>query len=393
MKAKNVFFLLLIAVFAFGMASCTNNSNTNGYVGGDNGLLISFLEDSPPDVVYDSPSYAVPVTVKIRNDGEFDIPTDKIYLEIGGISTNEFNIQRPSGYLTEYVQNYNNVFRGKTLIDGKAVDGDEDYITLEEKFYYKNTIKREDLTYPLIIDVCYPYMTLATAQVCLKGNYQKSSEVCDPATTTGLSVSGAPIKIANLKEYGTGDTLNIEFDVKVNSNVEGVYAPKPEQKCKTTSLADDAKVKNWVYVRVDANNNGELTCLGLQSKSEFNGGEMFSYPQSITGNAIRISSIEPVVDGYVRLDPDTGVKTVKCRLKVPRSTDAKVGSLDIALSYYIDDSTKKDIKVTHLEDDGTNTNYDSNTDSNVDNVNEGSCEERYAGDPQQIELCKKFEGQ
>ncbi len=397
MKFKNIFFLLFFLFFSLSLASCTNNGGSKSYIGGDNGLLLSFLDDSPPDVVYDSSSYAVPVTVKVRNDGEFDIPAEKVLFSIGGISTNEFNIMRDKGSLVDYKPDVANPFRGKTLIDGKAVDGDEDYVTLEEEFFYKNTIKREDLTYPLTVDVCYPYVTLATAQVCLKGNYQKKSEICDPATTTGLSVSGAPVKISNLKEYGTGDTLNVEFDVKVNSNVQGIYAPMPGQECKTTSLAEDAKIKNYVYVRVDSNNNGQLTCLGLQKKPDFNGGEMFSYPQSITGNAIRISSINPVVDGYVRLDPETGVKTVKCRLKVDRNSGDKVGSLDIAVSYYVSDRISKDVKVTHMEGDNPVGNSDSNSsyNNNGDN-NEGSgsddCAQRYS-DPQQIELCRKVSGQ
>ncbi len=394
-KLKNLFFLLFVLVFSFSVASCTNNADTNGYVGGDNGLLLSFLEDSPPDTVYDSQSYAVPITVKIRNDGEFDIPSSNVKLSIGGISTTEFNVNMEEGSLKDYKPEVADPFRGKTLIDGSVVDGDEDYITLEEEFYYKNTIKREDLTYPLIVDVCYPYVTLATAQVCLKGNYQKESNVCNPETTTGLSVSGAPVKIANLKEYGTGDTLNIEFDVRVNSNVQGVYAPKPDQDCKTNSLAEDAKEKNWVYIRVDANNNGRLTCLGLQQKNNFNGPVLFSYPQSITGYAIRITEINPVQEGYIRLDPETNSKTVKCRLKVDRNTDVKVGSLDIAVGYYVSDRISKDITVTHMEDDGMNNNMDStNNNANAgSNSNvEGSCEERY-NDPEQIALCKQFEGQ
>lgn len=390
MKFKNVFLAFFVLFFAFSLASCNNTNSTKGYVGGDNGLLVSFLDDSPPDVVYDSSSYAVPVTVKVRNDGEFDIPSNKIFFEIGGISTSEFNINLDSGTLLQYKEDAPQIFRGKTLIDGKAVDGDEDYVTLEEEFYYKNTIKREDLTYPLIVDVCYPYVTLATAQVCLKGNYQKSSEVCDPATTTGLSVSGAPVKITNLKEYGTGDTLNVEFDIRVNSNVKGVYAPMPEQRCKSNSLSEDAKIKNWVYVRVDGNNNGELTCLGLQRKDNFNGQEMFSYPQSITGNAIRITGINPTSEGYVRLDPDTGSKTVKCRLKVDRNTDAKVGSLDIAVSYYVADRTSKDIKVTHIEDEG-NSNMNSNVDNTADN-NDNGCD-RYKDDPVQYNACLAATGQ
>ncbi len=392
MKFKNVFLAFLIFFVAVSLASCNTNNKSTGYVGGDNGLLVSFLDDSPPDVVYDSSNYAVPITVKVRNDGEFDIPSNKIFFEVGGISTSEFNIHLAQGTLLEYKEDAPQIFRGKTLIDGKAVDGDEDYVTLEEEFYYKNTIKREDLTYPLIVDVCYPYVTLATAQVCLKGNYQKKSEVCDPATTTGLSVSGAPVKITNLKEYGTGDTLNIEFDVRVNSNVKGVYAPMPGQECKSNSLSQDAKIKNWVYVRVDGNNNGELTCLGLQRKDNFNGQEMFSYPQSITGNAIRITSINPTTEGYVRLDPDTGSKTIKCRLKVNRNTDAKVGSLDIAVSYYISDRTSKDIKVTHIEDEGSSNMNNNNNNDNTNN-NSDDCEVKYAGDPEAIELCKTLGSQ
>ena len=260
---KNVLvFLCLLTIIA---AGCTNEGNTTGtaFIGGDKGLVISFLPGSPPDEAFDAGQRPFDIVVQLNNVGEYDIPAQNVLLKISGLSPNDFGVlpqdlvKRPAEDLTRSQKDPT----GETVIQGAITT--TDFTNLR----YLPTLSGPT-TFPIRVDVCYKYGTKAESTLCIKENplNEREKAVCVVNEAKPIENSGAPVKITQLKEFAKGkDQIGFTFTVQKVGNGQ-LFRPGTDCNANTDSIVDE----NKVFVSVDSRLSG-LRCSGLQGGADTSG--------------------------------------------------------------------------------------------------------------------------
>lgn len=345
---------VLFAIFIIGLSACEGGTTTQGsvYRGGTNALLVSFERDAPPDLIYDNSQTPFSILLNVKNDGEFD--TANVRWRITGINTNDFVNLETRG-------THNDTIMGRTMLQDQEIDGEQTYIELEgtrgEPICYQRSLRGggelRDLS--LKVDLCYGYATLATSTVCIREDYLDGGDGCDPRTSSQISVSGAPLTISGFSQQHVGrDRLRLQYDIELRNNVN-IWAPGPGQDC-TGSRTERLQQENQVYVKIDTNNLGSISCVNLRSGPSGADGEHVlnsrNYPQELlTGAALNIDNFADDASGYIRLGPDNKASLI-CTLTLEHRLTDSLGTMDIALAYFIEDSVTKPLTITHTSIDG-----------------------------------------
>ncbi len=266
---------ILIILFAFILlVGCTPTDKTpiekNPYIGGTNGLIISFRENAPPSDIFDGGDDPFDIVVNLKNEGEFNIPQGGAQLRISGIQAAEFG------------QNENNMRQTLNFeIPGKTKDSEDNvipggYEDVEFTNFNHAQPLTGTLTYPLRVDVCYLYGGLSTSKLCYKKNLRTTdTNICTVAESKQVFNSGQPIQVKDLTEYVKGsDRIGFTFKVVRLGNGETFKD--------TLANCDDAtyQEKNRVFVNVDTGEAG-LECRGLKD-----GGPASGYVRLSSGEAV-----------------------------------------------------------------------------------------------------------
>ena len=356
MANNKIMILAVLTVLVVGLSACDGGQRTTGKVfsGGTNGLLFSLERDAPPDLIYDNGQTPFGIIVRAKNDGEFD--TEGITFTVSGINRLDF-----PGLVTPVVDN--NLIIGRTTLENQVIDGDEAYITLANDVRYQRRLAGGgELDFAVVVDACYPYATLATSKVCLQEDYlDGNNDICDPRTSSEISVSGAPIQITSFQQQPVGtDRLRVQYEFTLRNNVE-IWAPlsggtSGGQDCRPSDRSERVAQQNWIYVEVDPNLPGaNVECVNLvrDRPSNFDGRFIKNIRQAYIGGptagSIIINSMDPDGNngdsGWLRLG--TGDKvTLTCTMDVPEVGNS-FGTVDVLATYYVKDRVSRTLTVTH----------------------------------------------
>jgi len=102
MIQKRCKLFVLISVISMFLAGCGRGDEgiggapTTPFLGGSEGLEISFLEGSPPEEVTDSGTFEFQALVKLKNNGEFDLTKDDVEVSLAGFFPEDFSSNTPS---------------------------------------------------------------------------------------------------------------------------------------------------------------------------------------------------------------------------------------------------------------------------------------------------------
>ena len=359
MRLKSKVLLAILALASIGLAACEPEARTGPqFVGGTNALLIEFMEDAPPDLIFDNRQTPFSIIMKVTNDGEFD--TRDVQFRLSGINTVDFDN-------LELDKEYTSVITGNTKLGEDRIDGEQVYVTLSNNVEYKRSlIGGGTQDYPIIVTACYPYATVASAAVCLQRDYLRGeSEVCDPQTTRQISVSGAPIQIEQSSQQAVGsDRLRVQYTFSKRTSAR-IFAPianaprterlgldvsrNVRQDCHP-SRTERIQEEDWIHVMINDNDHaGEMSCVGLLSKPDWEAYDVLSeIPQTYaTGRSIFVTSPDrPAAEGYVRLGAD-GNARVTCTVTLPSGTTDSIGTFDVKAAYFVRDSAHHSLTVTH----------------------------------------------
>lgn len=347
--------LAAVALLLMGASSCTSNNSNSGtvYTGGTNGLLFSFEDQAPPNLIYDNGQSPFSIIVNVENDGEFD--TQNVKFWITGINSNDF-----PGLPTNYT--YDQTIQGITKLQDQTIPGSTVPVPIGPSniCYVKSLKGGGELSFNLNVNACYGYATLSTSTVCLQSNYLNGdNSVCDPASSSQISVSGAPVTITKFQQQAVGQhQLQLRWTYSIKNNVE-IWAPYPGQDCHPNDTSQRILEQNWMYVQIDDNqgSGGTINCVNLMPANKvqhpygvlYDGKTMLQYPQQyLTGNAILVSGVADTTDGYIKLGPD-GTATLTCTLDVPSNTQDSTGTVDMVATYDVQDMVSKQFSVTHTD--------------------------------------------
>ena len=328
---KAIYFILAFAVLFF-MTSCSsdNGSTTfsSPYIGGDNGLLLEFQQNNPPDEIYDNGLRPFNIVLKIKNDGEFKVTKNAILIKATGFSPSDFG--STSSALTVTSLDTDLEPKSKSQ-DGTVRPGGETYVTLPKtgSLAYKNTVSGTgELRLPLGVDVCYLYMTKATTLMCVTEDLLRpsSDDVCEVNAEKQVFTSASPIKISKVIESATKDKIRFEFEITFNGKGRLI---KPNAKSFSQANCDASEYDfdkiDTVYVQVDPDNQwGTVRCTSLRNGKT----------------------------GEVKLFDSNGVKKAIVNCEIPITSSLKgnyIKPLDIEIYYQYKERLNKEIVIKHVE--------------------------------------------
>jgi len=280
------------------------SDDTKTFIGGTEGLAMSFEPGFPPAEVFDSGNSPFDVDIKLKNNGEYTVKAANVEARIVGPYPPEF-----SKTDADFVKTGSEDIIAKTKsTEGQVMDGGETHIQFKG-LNYKETLKGNEL-FNYRADVCYTYGTEAITRICVLKDLLRTTEsnICKVNEDKEVKNSGAPVQITKITEsrYGTQD-IGITLDIQ-NLGTGEIF--QRMKKCDSAQLRD----KNKVWVEIDTGLTEPATCTGLKDES---------------GNIANGNK------GYVTLNPETGQTRITCVQKAVSQQDfMKTINFKLEYDYY-----------------------------------------------------------
>lgn len=299
--------ILLILILLFAACNGVDEGPSAGtpFLGGTQGLELSFLEDTPPDTVYDKGQFPFDIVVKIDNKGEWDVPRDRIFVDILGFEPAQFGASAAS--LTKGLSD-DLLGRGREESRQQISPSFIEFQNLN----FAGEIPGAELSFPIRAQACYFYGTVATTKLCSRENLIVPSPggLCEVNEQKTLFNSGAPIQVSSLTQSPRAAD-KIGFSFKINHVGTGNIF-EPGQVCDESQR----HLEDRVFVEVQGLPN--VQCTGLE------GGES--------------------ARGYTTLH--SGSKTITCTHLVQQLRDQEL-PITITLTYDYKDIIDTNILVKH----------------------------------------------
>lgn len=255
MRKIAILFVVLL-LFIAGCNKQVETRTTRPFVSGTNAVEFNFVEGSPPPEVYDGGNFPFEVALILENRGEYDIPAEKIYVDLAGFYPADFNSPVISKHPSDNLD--------KAYIDseGNTIPGTVTYLTFNN-FSFKGSLKANN-EYKVRANICYVYGTYAQADLCVLDDVTKPNDkVCKVTEKKGLDVSSGPVQVENFEESVAG-TDKVTFSFEITQRGSGLVSLK-ESRC-----SDGTIDKNKIWVEVDSGLPG-LSCSGISDGSATSG--------------------------------------------------------------------------------------------------------------------------
>ena len=195
---KKIFFLILMLVL---ISSCADILRLQGrdraeqlirtVNKGTDGLVGSFRENSPPKEI--KPERRYRLVLELHNQGAYDIPRG--FYSCFGFGTDEMTVEPKSGTYR---------IRGREL--GNPVG---------EKIIQRAELIAQKVRAPIELKayLCYPYQTIASAQICIDtdpANERRIKKPCTIKTETFSGGQGGPVGITKIETLSMQDHPDFE---------------------------------------------------------------------------------------------------------------------------------------------------------------------------------------
>lgn len=253
---------LLLLVAACGVRGPSTEGPTP-FVGGTEGLTMTFLEGSPPEEVFDAGQYPFSFTFIVTNVGEDDIlPGDNAEVRIVGINPVQWGVTESDLFLPLLATaGYASLRGAYKLADGTVLPGDPATITPQHNFkYLPDLVGTQEFL--LRGEICYDYKTRSTTKICLKDNVLDSirnDKICTVNEYKTVYNSGSPVHVTSVKETPHGqDAVSIQFTVEhVGTGL--IFKKRGGQECEDTVTNFE---RNYVKVDVymEQGSNTQVNC-------------------------------------------------------------------------------------------------------------------------------------
>jgi hypothetical protein len=258
---KLLFLLALFSlVFVSGCETSTDNSDDSSqaspdtaFIGGStDSVSLSFVENAPPNEVFDRNRYPFSVNVRVENEGEWDImDPNKFNVKLSGIDPTAFNDP-------EMKQAANQALFGKKRdSQGQVIEGTITNFAFPGFSYTGNLSGNAQFT--IRADACFRYGTKAVSRICIKENLLDTSDgaICQVNGEKEVQNSIAPVTITNVKESAIGDN-RISYSFTVQHTGDGNLYQMD------SSCENKLEKRNIVYLTVDTGLQSGLSCQGMQ---------------------------------------------------------------------------------------------------------------------------------
>jgi len=243
-----VFFLLMIG----GQQCAEKVSIGTAFVGGTQGLSLSFVEGAPPIEVFDQGKTSFSVNVLIENKGEWDVNKDDAEITISGINPAVFGSPILNKKLNAKLEGV------EKDVQGNIVPGTITYLDFSG-FKFTDSIAGSVIL-PIKADACYNYGTNVNSKLCILRDLLSrvpgtANSMCTVNEAKSVENSGAPVQITELKERAV-ENNRIMFSFIVQHLGTGAVS-ELNSNC-NSSIAKKDKIK--IKVDTGIGSPGDLIC-------------------------------------------------------------------------------------------------------------------------------------
>jgi len=283
---KNFLVVLMIIVAVFAVSGCTSKPATTNpagaFVGGKEGVAISFLPGAPPAEIPEMEK--IPVSVQLQNKGEADVASVKVVVSgtpVWDTATDKMTDTSDALDAAKKVGSQN-IPGGQAILDFDASKGGQDV---------KMSLGPQTAT--IVAQACYDYQTFAQSTVCITESLTKqtvgATELCKSSGDKTVYSSGAPVQVTGVSQYPKGRT-GVTFVIKFKHVGTGTIYNYQSDACPNIGLADTNKITiteaklfnlgksldNGVDcspnpVALSSTGEGTVTCSAAWSEGEANG--------------------------------------------------------------------------------------------------------------------------
>ncbi len=248
--------LLLFILFSALIASCKQKEVGDGgtpFIGGTQGLELSFYENAPPKEVFDGGQFPFDTVVKIKNNGEWFVDREELVVTVDGIRPEEFG--KTTNELTK--QPAEDIGARRKDAENNIIEASPVFVEFKS-FNHASPIVGISQKFPFRIKACYAYGTIANSLLCIKKSLMSADEggICKIDEQKTIYNSGAPVQFLEMKESKRAAN-KIGFSFKAAHSGQGDLFT-PESTCDFGERTSIDKI----YLSVDSGMPG-LSCTGL----------------------------------------------------------------------------------------------------------------------------------
>ena len=262
---KKIMVIALIGL-SFLIAGCQQEDQNNGtsFIGGQEGLDISFMDQAPPDQVADQGDQSFDVVVELQNQGEAEIQPEDVLVELKGFSPDDFGKS-----IEDLTKNANDTIQANEQVPGedRVIDSPPVFVEFTD-FIYEGAAQT-NLDYTMQADVCYSYETQVAASLCIGENLNRPdlNDICSLTRQENPPNSGAPVQVTDFSQSpGGSDAVRFSFTVQ-NTNAENGEVYRTNSQCE-----EDRSNSDQVFVQVSGlESTGEVSCTGLREGTSSSG--------------------------------------------------------------------------------------------------------------------------
>ena len=259
MKTYNVILIISLIIF---LTSCNGGETPitkfNPYQGSD-GVVMELLDNAPPDQIYEEDSFNV--VVKLHNKGAYDISRDNGEWVYFRIVYDPFYFDMYENYNSQYAtdltakdlfDHYGQFITKEFLLQSKKIEG-----------------QRENPTSKMLFNLCYPYQTLVTEDVCIDRDPFNLDVRDKPCTSRDITLTdqGAPIAVKKIEPRMPTKIDNDQVWVKPNFQITlknvggGNVIRRTNELLDKQCIVKDTDQQYWGSINVTAKlGNFDLDC-------------------------------------------------------------------------------------------------------------------------------------
>jgi hypothetical protein len=202
-KLKLLLFLAVIAFLVMGQEGCDPNTpeTESRFVGGREGLKVSFEEYRPPPFVQSGGLEDFYISLMLENMGEKYVEGKNVKVTISGPNTEAFGVSEKALEIRGIDQDIYNINQDA---EGRIIRPSEVYVTFGPLNYKRPLDANFDFN--IRADVCYSYGTEARANGCIVPDptTPEKDAYCKVREIKTIHNSGAPIQITKFEQLPAG---------------------------------------------------------------------------------------------------------------------------------------------------------------------------------------------
>jgi len=315
--------ILAMSIFLTGCGSTQSIGKT--FIGGTEGLKVSFQDGTPPAIITDGPSAGqFTIVVKAQNVGEATVKKGDLYVQISGIDGPTYSLDTTK-YPGFKSFNTNDIRGAVKNFDGTVLNGGLDNIEFGT-LKYQDTVAGDQQ--PRVwADVCYKYYTNVSTLICVNNNIEQAltnKDICTLEGEKNPQNSGGPIQVTSLKEsYGGSGKISVTLTLTHSGSGDNFF-----------KVTDAAPVCNNVPGNMDAG-KVKVTFKDVRIGSKI----------------VKVECSNLDSEGYARLYADgSGKATInlQCTIDTTGSNNVVEVPLETQLSYVYLQHVSADLTLRHV---------------------------------------------